>query len=83
MEKERKGGSTSCTIADVLSKGNFDEVIAHKLPWQLESIIDNPLCLEITKYQQQLADILLDLRNLTIFYESDTLQCDLSRYQLV
>lgn len=72
----------SCIIADVLSKENFDEMVAHKLPWQLETIIDHPHCPDSIAYQQQLADILLDLRNFTIFYENDSLRCDLIRYPL-
>lgn len=58
----------------------FDEMIAHKLPWQLENILDDPLCHDSSGYQQQLADILLDLRNFTFFYENASLQCDLIRY---
>lgn len=71
-----------CASVDFLLHEQFDEVIASKLPWQLSSIIKNPICTDIEGYQQKLADILLNLRNFVVFYTSDTLRGDLIKYQL-
>lgn len=73
---------SSCIVAKVLGEASFGEMVAEKLPWQLESILDDPLCYgeHSRGYQQQLADILLDLQKFAIFYENDSLRCDLIRY---
>lgn len=68
-------------MAKLLGMGDFDEMVAHNLPWQLENILDNPCNDELSRrYQQQLADILLNLSNFMVFYENDPLRCDLIRY---
>lgn len=73
---------SSCTVLEVLKNEEFDEMVAHMLPWQIESILDDPLCNDSSEYQHQLAEIVLDLRNFSVFYENDSLRCDLIRYPL-
>lgn len=73
----------SCMEAESLNKWEFDDIVAQKLPKLLMRILNDPLCHDSSGYQQQLADVLLDLRKFIVFYENDSLTRELIQYHLL
>lgn len=54
--------------------------MAHELPWLLEQIMISPACPDSAKVQQQLVDLLVDLKHFDVFMRKDSLKFELRAY---